>query len=96
MRHAHDSLRRFFRWSSIARKLTVFVGVVVVLNGAALIGATYFGTSAILQDQILKRLVTVATLRQEMLATTLEEHVKRAREFAEPPGCSAVALSERR
>ena len=85
MRHVHDSLRRFFRWSSIARKLTVFVGVVVVLNGAALIGATYFGTSAILQDQILKRLVTVATLRQEMLATTLKEHEKHAREFAERP-----------
>ena len=35
---------RFFRWSSIVWKLTVFVGVVVVLNGAALIGVTYLAT----------------------------------------------------
>ena len=39
----HASSRRFSRWSSIAWKLTVFVGVVVVLNGAALIGVTYSG-----------------------------------------------------
>ncbi len=89
MRDVPYSSRRFSRWSSIAWKLTVFVGVVVALNGAALIGATYFATSAILQDQIFKRLVTLATLRQEMLATTLQEHAKRAREFA---GRSPVRL----
>ena len=32
------------RWSSIVWKLTVFVGVVVALNGAALIGVTYLAT----------------------------------------------------
>ena len=74
----------------------MFVGVVVALNGAALIGATYYATSAILQDQIFKRLVTVATLRQEMLATTLQEHEKRAREFAGRSPVRAVALSESR
>ena len=52
------------------------------LNGAALIGATYLATSAILQDQIFLRLRTLATLRQELLAATLERHEKRALDFA--------------
>jgi hypothetical protein len=56
------------RWSSIVWKLTVFVGVVVALDGALLIGVTYLGTKAILEEQVYKRLRTVATLRQELLA----------------------------
>jgi hypothetical protein len=70
------------RWSSIVWKLTAFVGVVIARNGAKLIGVTDLATSSILQDEILTRLKTVATLRQELLATTLERHEKRAIDFA--------------
>ena len=70
------------RWSSIVWKLTVFVGVVVALDGAALIGVTYLATSSILRGQIFMRLRTLATLRQELLAATLERHEKRALDFA--------------
>ena len=73
---------RSSRWSSIVSKLTLFVGVVVALNGAAIIGVAYLATNAILQDQIFKRLVTVATLRQELLADTLEKHKERVIDFA--------------
>ena len=69
MRDAPASPGRFSRWTSIVWKLTVFVGVVVALNGAVLIGVTYLATKAILEDQVFKRLGAVATLRQEMLST---------------------------
>ncbi len=69
-------------WSSIVWKLTVFVGVVVALNGAVLIGVAYLATRAILEEQISKRLVSVATLRQEALAITLQEQEQRTIEFA--------------
>ncbi len=92
MPDAPASSRPPSRWSSIVWKLTVFVGVVVALNGAALIGVTYLATNSILQDQIFKRLVTVATLRQEMLATTLEKHEERVIDFAGRPGIRLLLL----
>jgi signal transduction histidine kinase/HAMP domain-containing protein len=70
------------RWSSIVWKLTVFVGVVVALDGALLIGVTYLATKAILEDQVYKRLRAVVTLRQELLASTLHDHEQRVLEFA--------------
>jgi PAS domain S-box-containing protein len=69
-------------WSSIVWKLTVFVGVVIALNGAALIGVAYLATAAILEEQISKRLVSMATLRQQALAITLLEQERRTVEFA--------------
>jgi hypothetical protein len=92
MPDAPASSRPPSRWSSIVWKLTVFVGVVVALNGAALIGVTYLATNSILQDQIFKRLVTVATLRQEMLATTLEKHEERVIDFAGRSGIRLLLL----
>ncbi len=80
---------RSSRWSSIVWKLTLFVGVVVALNGTAMIGVAYLATNAILQDQIFKRLETVATLRQELLANTLEKHKERVIDFA---GGSSIRL----
>jgi two-component system, NtrC family, sensor kinase len=80
------------RWSSIVWKLTVFVGVVVALNGAALIGVAYLATNSILQDQIFKRLVTVATLRQELLASTLEKNKERVIDFAGRSGVRLLLL----
>jgi two-component system, NtrC family, sensor kinase len=82
MRDASASPGRFSRWTSIVWKLTVFVGIVVALNGALLIGVTYLATKAILEDQVYKRLRAVATLRQEMLSSTLQDHEQRAFEFA--------------
>jgi two-component system, NtrC family, sensor kinase len=80
------------RWSSIVWKLTLFVGVVVALNGAALIGVAYLATNSILQDQIFKRLVTVATLRQELLATTLQKYEERVIDFAGRSGMRLLLL----
>jgi two-component system NtrC family sensor kinase len=68
--------------SSIVWKLTVFVGVLVTLNCAVLIGVAYFATSRILRDQIHDRLSTVASDRQEMLAYTLEQQEARATRIA--------------
>ena len=82
MRDASASSGHFSRWSSIVWKLTVFVGIVVALNGALLIGVTYLATKAILEDQVYKRLRAVVTLRQEMLSSTLQDHEQRAFEFA--------------
>ncbi len=80
------------RWSSIVWKLTGFVGVVVALSGAALIGVAYLATNSILQDQIFKRLVTIAVLRQQMLATTLEKHEERVIDFAGGSGIQRLLL----
>ena len=74
--------KRSFLRSSIVWKLTLFVGVLVALNGAVLIGVAYVTTSAILQDQIHGRLLTVAAARQEMLANALRQQVERATQFA--------------
>jgi two-component system NtrC family sensor kinase len=80
------------RWSSIVWKLTGFVGVVVALSGAALIGVAYLATNSILQDQIFKRLVTIAVLRQQMLATTLAKHEERVIDFAGRSGIRLLLL----
>jgi PAS domain S-box-containing protein len=82
MRDVVASFARFSRWSSIIWRLTIFVGVVVALNGALLIGVTYLATRAILEEQVFKRLGAVATLRQELLSSTLQDHEQRAFEFA--------------
>jgi two-component system NtrC family sensor kinase len=68
--------------SSIVWKLTLFVGVLVALNCAVLIGVAYIATSKILRKQIHERLSTVAADRQEMLAYTLRQHEERATQFA--------------
>jgi len=74
--------RRSFLWSSIVWKLTLFVGVLVALNGGVLIGVAYVTTSRILRDQIHKRLSAVATARQAMLANALRQLEDRASQFA--------------
>ncbi len=73
--------RRRFR-TSIIWKLTLFVGVVIAINTGLLIGAAYYATSAILQDQIHARLTTVAADRQEMLVHGLKQQEDRAGWFA--------------
>ena len=70
--------RRSFLRSSIVWKLTLFVGVLVALNGGLLIGVAFFTTSTILRNQIHERLSTVAADRQEMLANTLHQLEERA------------------
>jgi len=74
--------RRSFLRSSIVWKLTLFVGVLVALNGGVLIGVAYVTTSSILRDQIHERLSTVATARQAMLANALRQLEDRASQFA--------------
>src|SRR5262249_24417320 len=74
--------RRSLLRSSIVWKLTVFVGVLVALNGAVLIAVAYFTTSAILRDQIHKRLSTVATARQAQLTDALRHLQDKALQFA--------------
>ncbi len=74
--------RRSFLRSSIVWKLTLFVGVLVALTCAVLIGVAYIATSRILVDQIHNRLLTVASDRQEMLAYTLAQQEQRATRFA--------------
>ncbi len=78
------SERRWF-WTSIIWKLTLFVGVVIAINTGLLIGAAYYTTSAILQDQIHDRLTTVAGDRQEMLVHGLKQQEDRAARFAGRP-----------
>ncbi len=73
--------RRRFR-TSIIWKLTLFVGVVIAINTGLLVGAAYYTTSAILQDQIHARLSTVAADRQEMLVDGLKQNEDRAAWFA--------------
>jgi two-component system NtrC family sensor kinase len=73
--------RSFFR-TSIIWKLTLFVGVLVVINTALLIGAAYITTSAILVDEVQDRLTTVAGDRQEILLLELNQQVERAVGFA--------------
>jgi PAS domain S-box-containing protein len=58
--------------------LTLFVGILVVVNTGLLIGAAYVTTSAILRDQIHDRLTTVAGDRQDMLVHELKEQQERA------------------
>ena len=73
--------KSWFR-SSIVWKLTLFVGVLVALNCAVLIGVAYIATSRIIRHQIHERLSTVAADRQEMLAYTLGQQEERATQFA--------------
>jgi two-component system, NtrC family, sensor kinase len=79
---SYPSRRSFFRWS-IVWKLTLFVGVLVTLNCAMLIGVAYVTTTEILRNQIDERLSTVASDRQEMLAYTLEQQQERATQLAQ-------------
>ena len=67
---------------SIVWKLTLFVGVLVAINTALLIGVAYITTSAILQDEVKDRLNTVAGDRQEILLHELNQQVERAVGFA--------------
>src|SRR5271165_4506356 len=71
--------------SSIVWKMTLFVGVLVALNGGLLIGAAFFATSTMLQNQIHERLSTLAEDRQEILATTLRQLEERTVGFAKRP-----------
>ncbi len=83
-----------FLRSSIVWKLTLFVGVLVALNGGVLIGVAYFTTSAILRDQIHERLSTVAADRQEMLdgrAAPAGASVLPVRRAAAPPPAPCAA-----
>jgi signal transduction histidine kinase len=88
------SKRSFFR-SSIVWKLTLFVGVLVALNGALLIAVAYIATSMILREQIHQRLTTVAADRQEMLAFTLRQQEDLARQLAHRGRVNQL-LSQRR
>ena len=72
----------FLRWS-IVWKMTLFVGVLVTLNCAILIGVAYLATTEILRNQIDQRLLTVASDRQEMLAYTLQQQQERATQLAQ-------------
>src|SRR5262249_32913220 len=74
--------RRSLLRTSIVWKLTVFVGVLVALNGAGLIEVAYLSASAILRDQIHKRLSTVATARQAQLTDALRHLQDKALQFA--------------
>src|SRR6185312_9642802 len=67
---------------SIVGKLTLFVGVVVGLNTAMLIGAAYVTTSAILRDQVEDRLKAIANDRQEILLHELQQQQDRVSVFA--------------
>src|SRR5262245_33532876 len=71
--------------NSIVWKLTLFVGVLVVLNTGSLIGVVYITTSAMLRDQIHDRLTTVSADRQEMLLNALKQEERRAAVFAHWP-----------
>ena len=66
---------------SIVGKLTLFVGVLVGLNTALLIGAAYVTTSAILRDQVRGRLTAIADDRQEILLHELRQQQARAATF---------------
>src|SRR4051794_1442034 len=70
---------------SIVGKLTLFVGVVVGLNTAMLIGVAYVATSAILRDQVEDRLKAIAADRQEILLSELKQQQERASAFAGRP-----------
>jgi PAS domain S-box-containing protein len=70
---------------SIVGKLTLFVGVLVGLNTALLIGAAYVTTSAILRDQVRDRLTAIADDRQEILLHELRQQQARAATFGEWP-----------
>jgi PAS domain S-box-containing protein len=70
---------------SIVGKLTLFVGVVVGLNTAMLIGAAYVTTDAMLRDQIAERLKGIAADRQEVLLHELRQQQERAAACAGRP-----------
>jgi two-component system, NtrC family, sensor kinase len=70
---------------SIVGKLTLFVGVLVGLNTALLIGAAYVTISAILRDQIQSRLEAIAGDRQEILFHEFQQQQGRVLEFAGRP-----------
>jgi two-component system, NtrC family, sensor kinase len=73
--------RRRFR-TSIIWKLTLFVGVVIAINTGLLVGAAFYTTRSIVQDQIHARLTTVADDRQEMLVHGLKQQEERVAWFA--------------
>src|SRR5262249_23312013 len=70
---------------SIVGKLTLFVGVLVGLNTALLIGAAYVAASAILSKQVRARLTTIAEDRQEILLHELRQEQGRAATFGRWP-----------
>lgn len=70
---------------SIVGKLTLFVGVLVGLNTALLIGAAYVATGAILGHQVRDRLTTIADDRQEILLHELRQQQDRAVAFGGRP-----------
>ncbi len=77
---------RSFSRLSLVWKLTLFVGIMVALISGSLITAAYFATSRILQNQIHKRLLTVAADRQRMLASALRQYEQSAAQFASRNG----------
>ncbi len=68
--------------NTIVGKLTVFVGVLVGLNTAMLIGAAFVTTSSILSDQVRDRLEAIAGDRQEILLQALQQQQERASRLA--------------
>jgi len=74
--------RRWLPRSSIVWKMTVFVGVLVALNGGLLIGVAFFATSRMLRNEIHARLTTLAADRQGMLANTLTQLEERTAQLA--------------
>jgi two-component system, NtrC family, sensor kinase len=68
--------------NTIVGKLTVFVGVLVGVNTAMLIGAAYVTTSSILSDQVRDRLEAIAGDRQEILLQALQQQQERASRLA--------------
>ena len=70
---------------SIVVKLTLFVGVLVGLNTALLIGAAYWTTGAILGEQVRDRLTSVADDRQEILLHEMKRLQARAVAFGGRP-----------
>ncbi len=67
---------------SIVSKLTLFVGVLIGVNTALLIGAASVATESILGYQIRERLTTVAADRQQILVRELRSQQSRTSRFA--------------
>ena len=79
---------------SIVGKLTLFVGVLVALNTALLIGAAYVTTSAILRDQVRDRLTAIADDRQEILLHELRQQQARAATFGGWPRIRSLLAAD--
>ena len=76
------ALERAWRWCRRNWTVAVTMGLVVAGSNAALIGAAYVTTSAILRDQVRDRLGAIASDRQEILLHALRQQQERAAEFA--------------